>query len=294
MSHVVKVETEEVGSVKAEPMEEAETAPATEEDATAVPLTELLADNWESSQDSRYGDSEEMSTQAPERAMEDERTNDEFPQSDAEEDQAEEASQMASEDAGEAAKQLMESLVSSLSPREPDRTTEESVSDFAKTTAQSDSILYSPPPPPPRAGEEENSVSQDASVLAAMVQQTPTVITSIDGNVELAVQSNAPVVPPGGVKIKINLFNKVAASSPAPVLPPASPPDVSTSASATHSPPRTSSTTEGERDGIPPEPVPPPPDDAALTNKPRLIGRKLTVLPLMTKGVETSGLCSIM
>ena len=135
-------------------------------------------------------------------------------------------------------------------------------------------------------GESSQDSQQPKPML--LVDQTPTVVSSIDGNVELATpQQAAPTAPAGGVKIKINLFNKPAATNsplPVPNSPPSDPilPD--------------SSATDTAANTVAPEepPVVPAPDDAALANKPRLVGRKLTVLPLMTKGTETSGLCSIM
>lgn len=114
------------------------------------------------------------------------------------------------------------------------------------------------------------------------VVQTPTVVSSLDGNVEVINKQPAPA--PAGIKIKINLFNK--ASSALSTLP-SSPPTPSLSERAATSVPV--QTPENSS-----EPLNQTLDESALTNKPRLVGRKLTVLPVMTKGVETSGLCSIM
>ena len=119
------------------------------------------------------------------------------------------------------------------------------------------------------------------------VTQTPTVNSSLDGNVEMT--NKQPVAAPAGIKIKINLFNKASAASsttqtilPKPLVPPES---ISTLPGPVEVPNLDSSSSEL---------LIPSSDDNALTNKPRLVGRNLTVLPLMTKGVETSGLCSIM
>lgn len=118
------------------------------------------------------------------------------------------------------------------------------------------------------------------------VVQTPTVNSSLDGNVEMTNKQPAPA--PAGIKIKINLFNKTPAVSATASLPtttpvPAPTEPVAVAPSGPVEIPENSS-----------ELLISPSDDTALTNKPRLVGRKLTVLPPMTKGVETSGLCSIM
>lgn len=117
------------------------------------------------------------------------------------------------------------------------------------------------------------------------VVQTPTVNSSLDGNVEMTNKQPAPA--PAGIKIKINLFNKTpAVTAPAP-LPITTPVPAPTEPAAV-APSGSVETPENSSELLI------SPDETALTNKPRLVGRKLTVLPLMTKGVETSGLCSIM
>ena len=172
-----------------------------------------------------------------------------------------------------------------------------------------------PATPPP----EEASVAEN-TFIPETVNSTPTVVSSIDGNVELPAAEVAPVVtaPP---KIKINLFKKVAVPSPqAPPSPPKSPniggkftlqlsncsidltnvklfclvaPGTTTTDDTRLSLTVSNATglTKEEQEN---DEIPPPPDEAALANKPRLIGRKLTVLPPKNKGTELSGLCSIM
>ncbi|KAI9553963.1 hypothetical protein GHT06_019234 [Daphnia sinensis] len=114
------------------------------------------------------------------------------------------------------------------------------------------------------------------------VVQTPTVNSSLDGNVEMSNKQPAPA-PPAGIKIKINLFNKSSTASTVQQVVPPIPPSSETTLVPSASIPENSS-----------KPLIPTSDDNAVNNKPRLAGRKLTVLPPMTKGVETSGLCSIM
>ena len=115
--------------------------------------------------------------------------------------------------------------------------------------------------------------------------QTPTVNSSLDGNVEMTNKQPAPA-PQAGIKIKINLFNKASSSisSTAQLVTPqiSSQPDAGSTPCPANVPDNSSKL------------LIPTSDENALTYKPRLAGRKLTVLPLMTKGVETSGLCSIM
>lgn len=145
--------------------------------------------------------------------------------------------------------------------------------------------------PPPQLDEEVESrdkiFNSDTSSMPdslLTVVQTPTVNSSLDGNVEMTNKQPAP--PPAGIKIKINLFNKAPVVS-APMLP-------ATISLTTLSDPVTalpSSAAMPENGSVSLNSAS---DENALTNKPRLIGRKLTVLPPMTKGVETSGLCSIM
>lgn len=160
--------------------------------------------------------------------------------------------------------------------------------------------------------EEDNVDSKVAStpfVAHDLVENhTPSVITSLDGNMELSTKQVAQAAP-SGIKIKINLFNKgPAAVSPTPTQPvssPPPPPSVAAQLAAnpvesvpspiappTHIEQPAESALQQPND---PLLVPPPsPDEVALINKPRFIGRKLTVFPLTTKGVDASGLCSIM
>lgn len=249
-----------------------------------VPLTDLLASTWESSQDGLSNESDEppkedLNQPMPEEAMEEgpNAVDEEMPLYDDRVDD-----QPVLDDVDEATKQLMESLISTTSPL-VDQASNEPLNDLIGTVnSPSGSQSLSSPPPPPV--DEESSSNQEAS-LPPQIQQTPTVVSSIDGNVEMATQQT---VPAAGFKIKINLFNKAASSSPIPAEPAAPSPVLSAPAPPTAATAETESTLREEML------IPSPPDDAALTNKPRLIGRKLTVLPLMTKGVETSGLCSIM
>ncbi|XP_032785057.2 uncharacterized protein LOC116922762 isoform X4 [Daphnia magna] len=128
-------------------------------------------------------------------------------------------------------------------------------------------------------------VEETKPILEPMVAvvQTSTVNSSLDGNVEMTNKQPAPA-PPAGIKIKINLFNKAStiASTVQQVVPPVPPPSETASVSSANIPENSS------------KPLIPTSDESTVTNKPRLAGRKLTVLPPMTKGVETSGLCSIM
>ena len=163
-----------------------------------------------------------------------------------------------------------------------------------ETTETMDGKLGSPVPFIPQIdGDIESRDSVFNEEIAPIpdpilsVTQTPTVNSSLDGNVEMT--NKQPVAAPAGIKIKINLFNKASAASsttqtilPKPLVPPES---ISTLPGPVEVPNLDSSSSEL---------LIPSSDDNALTNKPRLVGRNLTVLPLMTKGVETSGLCSIM
>ncbi|KAK4008023.1 hypothetical protein OUZ56_013182 [Daphnia magna] len=128
-------------------------------------------------------------------------------------------------------------------------------------------------------------VEETKPILEPMVAvvQTSTVNSSLDGNVEMTNKQPAPA-PPAGIKIKINLFNKAStiASTVQQVVPPVPPPSETASVPSANIPENSS------------KPLIPTSDESTVTNKPRLAGRKLTVLPPMTKGVETSGLCSIM
>lgn len=128
-------------------------------------------------------------------------------------------------------------------------------------------------------------VEETKPILEPMVAvvQTSTVNSSLDGNVEMTNKQPAPA-PPAGIKIKINLFNKAStiASTVQQVVPPVPPPSETASVPSANIPENRS------------KPLIPTSDESTVTNKPRLAGRKLTVLPPMTKGVETSGLCSIM
>lgn len=248
-----------------------------------VPLTDLLATTWESSQDGHSNESdealkEELKQPIPEEAMEEgpNAGDEEMPLYDDRVDD-----QPVLDDVDEATKQLMESLISTTSPL-PDQASNEPLNELIGTV-NSPSGSQSLPSPPPPPVEEESSSNQE-TLVPPQIQQTPTVVSSIDGNVEMATQQT---VPTAGFKIKINLFNK-AAPSPIPAEPAAPSPTLSAPTPLTAATAETESTLREEML------IPSPPDDAALTNKPRLIGRNLTVLPLMTKGVETSGLCSIM
>jgi hypothetical protein len=137
--------------------------------------------------------------------------------------------------------------------------------------------------------ESRNQLTKEETVTILdpliAITQTPTVNSSLDGNIEMTNKQPAPA-PPAGIKIKINLFNKASstiastAQQFAPPLP--SQPDAGLTSCPANVPENSSKL------------LVPTSDENALTNKPRLAGRKLTVLPLMTKGVETSGLCSIM
>ena len=158
------------------------------------------------------------------------------------------------------------------------------------------------------AAEEDISESKVTatpfSAPSALVEnQTPSVTTSLDGNVELSTKQVAQAAP-SGIKIKINLFNKgPAAVSPTPPQPCSPPPLIATSnpvelvpSPVANLPTQVERPVESAAQQLDdPLLVPPPsPDEIALINKPRLIGRKLTVFPLTTKGVDASGLCTIM
>jgi len=117
-------------------------------------------------------------------------------------------------------------------------------------------------------------VEEEANAL-----DTSMVSNSIDGNLELSAKTTRTAAP-SGVKIKINLFKKGPAAAPASV----SDGDKTTNKSQ-------ASTDQSVGVGSPPSQFL---DESSLTNKPRLIGRKLTLLPPTNKGVETSGLCCIM
>ncbi|XP_059351204.1 uncharacterized protein LOC130696000 isoform X2 [Daphnia carinata] len=143
----------------------------------------------------------------------------------------------------------------------------------------------------PRISEEiecrDSILSEETEPIVepvVAVVQTPTVNSSLDGNVEMTNKQPAPA-PTAGIKIKINLFNKAStiASTVQQVVPPTPPPSETTLVPSAANVPENSN-----------KPLIPTADENAVNNKPRLAGRKLTVLPPMTKGVETSGLCSIM
>ena len=149
--------------------------------------------------------------------------------------------------------------------------------------------------------EEENVAAAVAAVVAEVPElSTPSVGgTSMDGNEDRPKQMAA-----APAKIKINLFKKVVVAVAPPVSPPKpASPTVATAVADIATETNTTDDTAGltiEADKMevnaPAVVVTPgPPDEAALANKPRLIGRQLTVLPPAKKGnVELSGLCSIM
>lgn len=151
----------------------------------------------------------------------------------------------------------------------------------------------------PECSELEETNVPTAAVAEVPELSTPSVGgTSMDGNEDRPKQMAA-----APAKIKINLFKKAATIAP-PVSPPkpASPVVV---VAAADIPTETSTTVDtvgltivADKFEVNEPAVvvtPGPPDEAALANKPRLIGRHLTVLPPAKKGnVELSGLCSIM
>jgi hypothetical protein len=113
----------------------------------------------------------------------------------------------------EALDSIAEPLPSVAEPQESVAEPRESVAEASEAKQEE-----RPATPPP----EEASMVEHTFIPEA-VNSTPTVVTSIDGNVELPAAEVAPVVtaPP---KIKINLFKKVAVPSPqAPPSPPKSP-----------------------------------------------------------------------
>lgn len=170
-----------------------------------------------------------------------------------------------------------------------------SVQESIETTELAEALEETNSPAPelaPRTDEEVESRDQlingeTATILDPLISisQTPTVNSSLDGNVEMTNKQPAPA-PQAGIKIKINLFNKASStiSSTAQQVTPqiSSQPDAGLTSCPANVPDNSSKL------------LIPTSDENSLTYKPRLAGRKLTVLPLMTKGVETSGLCSIM
>lgn len=170
-----------------------------------------------------------------------------------------------------------------------------SVQESIETTELTEALEETNSPVPelaPRTDEDVESRDQlingdTATILDPLISipQTPTVNSSLDGNVEMTNKQPAPA-PQAGIKIKINLFNKASStiSSTAQQVTPqiSSQPDAGLTSCPANVPDNSSKL------------LIPTSDENSLTYKPRLAGRKLTVLPLMTKGVETSGLCSIM
>jgi len=122
----------------------------------------------------------------------------------------------------------------------------------------------------------ENKPSLNVEEASAV--DTSIVSNSIDGNLELSVKTTRTAAP-SGVKIKINLFKK----GPAAVTSNVSGCDTSAKSQV--------NTAQSVSVGSPLSQFL---DESSLIDKPRLIGRKLTVLPPINKGVETSGLCCIM
>ena len=151
----------------------------------------------------------------------------------------------------------------------------------------------------PGCDELDDAVPAKMIPTQVVVPETvvPVVVSHIDGNTEFVVEKAATVPIPG--KIKINLFKKattICASSPQPAQP-NSPPKSPVSAATGEA----SLKVETGGGGVATDPAAetgsefaPVIDEAALARKPRLIGRKLEVLPPRNKGVELSGLCSIM
>ena len=187
---------------------------------------------------------------------------------------------------------------------------------FSEEEMASQEEPFTPTKSTESAAEEENvdsNVAFTPFVASVLVEnQTPSVITTLDGNVELSTKQVAQAAP-SGIKIKINLFNKGPAavsptppqstqsvSSPPPPLPSTAAQLVADPVESVPSPLAPLTHIEKPAENALQQPndpllVPPPsPDEVALINKPRLIGRKLTVFPLTTKGVDASGLCSIM
>lgn len=122
----------------------------------------------------------------------------------------------------------------------------------------------------PAMSVEKETIAVDTSIVS----------NSIDGNLELSAKTTRTAAP-SGVKIKINLFKKGPAA-------------VATSVSEDHQNAKSQVNTTPSGGGGVGSPLSQFLDESSLTDKPRLIGRKLTVLPPMNKGVETSGLCCIM
>lgn len=121
----------------------------------------------------------------------------------------------------------------------------------------------------------------DIPVITSMVDNTQTeVVSSIDGNVQL--ESGVPITTSNslGAKIKINITKPIAnlpkeipvptnIIEPDPILP-IEPPEDSN------------------------EPLPPGEEPIQLNLKPALQGVKLTRQPIVKKGTELTGMCSIM
>ena len=120
--------------------------------------------------------------------------------------------------------------------------------------------------------EPEKDVELETNAL-----DTSIVSNSIDGNLEMSVQTTKTAAP-SGIKIKINLFKKT------PVVANVSDGDVGAKNELT-------GLEVTRSDGSLKYEVL---DASSLTNKPRLVGRQLTVAAPINKGVETSGLCCIM
>ena len=104
-----------------------------------------------------------------------------------------------------------------------------------------------------------------------MATSHPELITSMDGNIELASGTPAPMATPmsGGAKIKINI------SKPLPVIAPKDPSDFSGAPNSVSE-------------------IPPLEEPEILNYKPALQNVPLKKLAPVKKGTELTGLCSIM
>ena len=155
--------------------------------------------------------------------------------------------------------------------------------------------------------EEARAISDELDdELVSRIEGPAAAEPAFGGHLELTSEKVAPApsVAAPAAKIKINLFRKVNPVAAAPATPPAA--VASSSPAGSPLPPKSpaeaapmaapaeagAAPAEEEEEEVPL--IPAPPDDAALANKPRLRGRKLTVLPPKSRGNELSGLCSIM
>ena len=111
-----------------------------------------------------------------------------------------------------------------------------------------------------------------------IIENSETIISSIDGNTELVETTSSIQVP----KIKLNISNLKPKEAEKPSI----------SETESHVPWKQkeieASEMKAESDELPPG------EEPSVALKPRMMNRRFKQIPIVTKGHEDSGLCSIM